>query len=79
MAVVEVADRVGSAGEGVGAVDDGLDGAGLDEPGQSLEVLGAFLGDQGAEPLRRERREQRRAELPVEAAEQWAAGVLGTD
>ncbi len=44
----EVTDRVGRVGEGIGAVDDRRDGAGLDEPGHGIEVLGALLGDQPA-------------------------------
>jgi hypothetical protein len=49
----EVADHIGGVGEGVGAVDDRRDGAGLDEPGDGLEVGGALLGGQAAQPLPR--------------------------
>ena len=51
VALGEVADGVGRFHEGVGALDDRLDGAGLDELGEGLEVLGALLGDQAVQPL----------------------------
>lgn len=44
----EVSDRVGRLIEGIGAVDDRRDRAGLDELGESAEVLAALLGDQAA-------------------------------
>jgi hypothetical protein len=37
----EVTDRIGRVGQSVDAADDGRDGAGLDEPGQGLQVFGA--------------------------------------
>src|SRR5215475_14925477 len=79
VAVDEVANRVGRVGEGIAAVDDRSHGAGLDEPGERLEVLGAVLGDQATQPLADEDRDQWRPQLPVEAAEQPAPTVLTTD
>ena len=55
----------------------GRDVAGLDEPGHGLEVHGAFLGDQAAQPLPANI-EAGGAQLPIEAAEHPAATVLTT-
>src|SRR5262249_41325509 len=76
VALGEVPDCVRRVDERVAAVDDRCDGAGLDEPGERLEVFGAILGDQAAQPLPDEDRDQRRPGPPGEAAEHRAPTVL---
>jgi hypothetical protein len=79
MPVQHVANGCGDLAERVGPVDGGCDLAGLDEFAEGRQVCGVLRGDEGAELLADEWRQQVRPDLPVGAAEPPSLGLAADD